>query len=160
MINGYSNFFYTSDETRIFFTTNFRPNNLKKNDIVLVFNYGLLCSFDHYKFQVTYLDKLGFKILLHDYRFHYSSGSVEDIKQCSFVNIVKDLKELTDSLGIKKGLHIGHSMGANITLEFAYKYPQNMTGMVLMAATVLAPQECYVQQQYIRYNHSINGQYF
>ncbi len=138
---NYPDYFYTSDGIRIFFTTNFKPEELGDGEPVLIFNYGLVCNISHYKFQIPYFHKLGFKILFHDYRFHYSSGSTDNFKECSFDKIVDDMTQLTTSLGIKKSFHVGHSMGVNITLEFASRNPEMIIGMVLISGTVLPPQD-------------------
>ena len=139
--NNFPNYFYTSDGTRVFYNTNFSIENYQPHKPVLVFIYGLLCSNFHFKFQIPYFENLGYQILLHDYRFHYSTSGQGDLSNCSFANISQDLHELLTSLKIKSGVFIGHSMGVNICLEHARRYPEEVTSLVLISGTVVPPQD-------------------
>lgn len=135
------NYFYTSDGIRIFYNTNFEKNELDPTRPVLVLIYGLLCSNHHFKFQIPFLESHGYQILIHDYRFHYASSQDGDIETCNFPNITKDLHELLSELNIKKTIFVGHSMGVNICLEHARRYPEDMIGQILISGTVLPPQD-------------------
>lgn len=139
--NNNPNYFYTSDGIRIFYNTNFEANKIDSKKPVLVLIYGLLCSNSHFKFQIPYFEEQGYQILIHDYRFHYASSQDGDIETCSFQNITKDLHELLAALEIKKSIFIGHSMGVNICLEHARRYPEDMIGQVLISGTVVPPQD-------------------
>lgn len=136
---GNPNYFYTEDGLRIFYKTNF--DVIEPNETVLIFNYGLVCNNAHWEKQLPYFEKLGFKILIHDYRFHYGSSSSDDIKDCTFDKMVQDLYQLTQSLNIRSAILLGHSMGVNITLEFALRYPEITKGIVLISGTVLPPHD-------------------
>ena len=138
---SYPNYFYTSDGTRLFYNCNFALNELNPHKPVIVFIYGLLCSNYHFKYQIPYFEELGFQILLHDYRYHFSSSQDGDIESCNFPNIAKDLHELLAELNIKKTLFVGHSMGVNICLEHARRYPEDVTAQVLISGTVVPPQD-------------------
>ena len=85
MKTNYSNYFSTSDGEQLFFTTNFVPQTVNKN--VLIFNYGLVCSNHHWQYQIEHFDHLGFNILIHDYRGHFSSSGKENIKNINFYKL-------------------------------------------------------------------------
>lgn len=138
---NYPNYFYTSDGIRLFYNSNFNLPDLSHEKPVIVFIYGLLCSNNHFKYQVPYFEEHGYQILMHDYRFHYSSSQDGDIETCNFPNITKDLHELLENLGIKKTIFIGHSMGVNICLEHARRYPEDVGAQVLISGTVVPPQD-------------------
>jgi pimeloyl-ACP methyl ester carboxylesterase len=138
---SYPNYFYTSDGTRLFYNTNFAASELNPDKPVIVFIYGLLCSNNHFKYQIPYFEDLGFQILLHDYRFHFASSQDGDIENCNFPNIARDLHELLAELNIKKTIFVGHSMGVNICLEHARRYPEDVTAQVLISGTVVPPQD-------------------
>ncbi len=138
---NHPNYFYTKDGIRIFYNTNFSTENLDSKRPVLIFIYGLLCSNNHYKFQIPYFEERGYQILIHDYRFHFASSQDGDIETCNFPNITKDLHELIENLQIKKSIFVGHSMGVNICLEHARRYPEDMIGQVLISGTVIPPQD-------------------
>lgn len=142
---NHPSFFYTKDKIKISYNTNF---SLKNRDdehdgdkgLLLIFNYGLLCSNDHWQYQLSFFDDHEFNILMHDYRAHADSSGDENIEHCTFKNINSDLKELIQFLGFKKNIMIGHSMGVNIALEFAKNNPNLTQGMILISGTVLPPQ--------------------
>ena len=138
---NHPNYFYTSDGIRIFYNTNFPIQNLDPKKPVIVLIYGLLCSNFHYKYQIPFLEEAGYQILIHDYRFHYASSQDGEIETCTFPNITKDLHELLHELTIKKSIFIGHSMGVNICLEHARRYPKDMIAQILISGTVLPPQD-------------------
>lgn len=136
-----SKFFAVSDSTNIHYVLNFKPEELCENDTVIILNYGLVCNFEHFKYQADFFHEKGFKVLMHDYRCHYESTSSDGIESCTFVNMVNDLKKLIDYLNLKKYVMLGHSMGVNVTLEFSRKYPDDLKGMVLISGTVFPPQD-------------------
>ena len=138
---NHPNYFYTSEGIRLFYNTNYPVAELNPDKPVVVFIYGLLCSNNHFKYQIPYFEEMGYQILLHDYRFHFASSQDGDIETCNFPNIAKDLHELLTSLNIKKTLFVGHSMGVNICLEHARRYPEDVTAQVLISGTVVPPQD-------------------
>jgi pimeloyl-ACP methyl ester carboxylesterase len=138
---NFPNYFYASDGTRIFYNTNFSLADLKKDRPVLVFVYGLLCSNFHFTYQIPFFEKLGYQILLHDYRFHFTTSSNGNLADCSFKNISNDLHELLTSLHITNGIFIGHSMGVNICLEHAIRYPDEVASLILISGAVVPPQD-------------------
>lgn len=138
---NHPNYFYTEDGFRLFYNTNFSIENFNPEKPVIVFIYGLLCSNNHFKFQIPFFEDQGYQILLHDYRYHFSSSSKESLSDCHFPGITKDLHELLVHLNIKKTLFLGHSMGVNICLEHARRYPDDVSAQVLISGTVIPPQD-------------------
>ncbi len=141
MKSEYPDYYYAQDGTRIFYLTNFKKEELTHDEEVIVFNYGLVCNRSHFTPQEKYFDDLGYKILIHDYRAHYSSSGQDQIESCTFKNITSDLKGVLDILTITKPIMIGHSMGVNVTLEFAKNYPNTIYKSILISGTVLPPQD-------------------
>ena len=134
-------FFKKDENTTIHYKLNFNPKKIKKNELVLVFNYGLICNFNHFKYQIDYFHYQGYNILFHDYRCHFTSHSKEGIKSCNFKNMSHDVKSLLDHLNISKTIMISHSMGVNVSFEFAKDYPEYIISMVLISGTVFPPQD-------------------
>lgn len=133
----HSNFFKTQDREQIFYSTNFPVDFKTKHENVLVFNYGLVCSNHHWKYQLEWFDKQGYKILFHDYRGHFQSSGRDELEKITFKQIAQDTDDLLTHLGLENVYHIGHSMGVNITLELARLYPARIKGMVLISGTTL-----------------------
>lgn len=153
---NHPNYFYTSDGIRLFYNTNFSIDEFDPKKPVIVFIYGLLCSNNHFKYQIPYFEEQGYQILLHDYRFHFASSSDGDLETCTFPNITKDLHELLSELKIKKTLFIGHSMGVNICLEHARRYPEDVSAQVLISGTVVPLKtSCLIQTSSISLCHTL-----
>lgn len=134
----HADYFQSEEDVRLFYNTNFTPGKFKGDLPLIVFNYGLVCNFAHYGKQLPFFDQAGYPILIHHYRSHFnSSGTVESFtfKTCS-----ADIKKLIDHLGFKKVLMLGHSMGVNVTLEFARQYPNYLIAMALMSGSVFSPK--------------------
>lgn len=129
------------DQSEIYFCTNRPHQEFENQKDVLIFNYGLVCSNEHWRYQLPFFDKLGFKILIHDYRFHFSSKGKGGLSTCTFKNIAADLKEIFDHLKIKSAHQIGHSMGVNVCLEYARHWPQDMQKMALISGSVFPPHD-------------------
>lgn len=138
MNTKYSNFYHTEDNEQIHFSLNFDPNENIKTP--LIFNYGLVCSIHHWKYQVEEFDKLGFPIILHDYRGHYNSSGKDNVEAINFENITSDINGLLNHLGIEKAIFFGHSMGVNICLEMAKNHPDKVDKMVLISGTAFPVQ--------------------
>ncbi|MBT3235469.1 MAG: alpha/beta hydrolase [Bdellovibrionales bacterium] len=134
-------YFYTEDGTRIFYKCNFDTAGTPPDSPVWVFNYGLVCNMAHWEHQLNHFAQQGVPILIHDYRAHYNSSGQCDIASCTFANIYQDLQQLLSSLGVKKVMMLGHSMGVNITLEYAFRHPDQLVGVVLISGSVFPPQD-------------------
>lgn len=133
--NSFTNFFKTSDNEQIYFSKNF--NQIDPTKPILVFNYGLVCSNHHWKFQTEFFDRLGFQILTHDYRGHFQSTGSHDVKKITFVQMAQDVHDLCQYLGIEKAIMLGHSMGVNVCLQLAKDFPDLVEAMVLISGTFI-----------------------
>jgi non-heme chloroperoxidase len=138
---NHPNYFFTSDNIRIFYNTNFKPSEYDPSKPTIILIYGLLCSNEHFRYQIPFLEEAGFQILIHDYRFHFASTQVGNIETVNFKNIAKDLHELMVELKIPRAVFLGHSMGVNICLEHAKIYPGDVSAMILISGTVVPPQD-------------------
>ena len=130
-----SNFFKTTDGEQIFYSKNFMTFEPSKPMIVL--NYGLVCSNHHWKFQIPFLDNLGYQLLIHDYRGHFQSTGAQDVKKITFQQMASDVSELCGFLGVNKAIMLGHSMGVNVCLQLAKDYPELVSGMILISGTFI-----------------------
>lgn len=76
--------------------------------------------------------KKDYKIIRFDLRGHGESELGED--EITIGTYVNDLKNLLDELNIKKAGIIGFSLGGAIAIDFAIKYPEYVSSIVLMSA--------------------------
>jgi non-heme chloroperoxidase len=133
-----ANFFKTSDQEQIFYVKNFKQVDPERP--VLIFNYGLVCSRQHWEKQTKHFDTMGIQILVHDYRGHFQSTNA-DLSNITFAQMAKDIHDLCEALGIKKGIFLGHSMGVNVCLQAAKDFPELVTGMILISGTFMPVQD-------------------
>lgn len=126
------------DGLKLYVITNKRRDDSKP---WIVFNYGLVCNPKHFGPQISHFHNLGHPMLVHDYRAHFSSQAPENIAEVTFENMANDLAHIMGALKIERALTIGHSMGVNVSLEFAKNYPDMCIGQVLISGTVLPPQD-------------------
>lgn len=77
------------------------------------------------KFRMIYLDQRGVS----------RSGSPAN-KDFSLERMLKDFEEVRQALGIKQWVVMGHSFGAGIQTAYAAKYPQAVSGMIMLNGTV------------------------
>jgi pimeloyl-ACP methyl ester carboxylesterase len=61
----------------------------------------------------------------------FGQSSMPEDYQYSFYQLAKNTKTLLDSLGIKKVIVVGHSMGGMLATRFALMYPENTTQLIL-----------------------------
>lgn len=132
--------FHTSDGEDLIYSTNFDPNDFPDRPTIL-FNYGLVCSNHHWLYQLPFFNDKEYNLIAHDYRGHYQSTGLERIENITFERITKDIKELLDTLGIKKVHQIGHSMGVNVSLDFTTTYPEMVETQTLISGTVIPVRE-------------------
>jgi non-heme chloroperoxidase len=118
------------------------PDQITK-DNTIVFLYGLVCNNRHWEFQLNFFLKQGYKVLLHNYRYHFGSKAHQSNlnQNCTFENITSDLEELLKHLNINKIICIGHSMGVNISLELIKRKKVNVSGQVLISGNPLDPKD-------------------
>ncbi len=144
----FASFFKTPDNQQIFYLRNVKEFDQSKP--ILIFNYGLVCSNHHWSFQVTFFDKLGYQILLHDYRGHFQStmGAVEEV---TFAQMASDIKNLCDHLHIKKAIFLGHSMGVNVSLQIAKDYPELVQSLILISGTYMPVKDIMFDTNLMEY---------
>ena len=147
----YANFFRASDGEQLFYTTNFPIDFKTSHEKVLLFNYGLVCSNLHWKYQLEWFHSAGYKILFHDYRGHFQSSGKDNLSSITFERIALDISEMLDHLHIKTVAAIGHSMGVNITLELARRHPEKVHAMCLLSGTVLPVKDVMFDTNLMEY---------
>ena len=105
----------------------------KGTPLVLVHGFPLDSS--SWNELIPYL-KDHFDLILPDLRGFGKSTTVETPYTLS--DMADDLAGLLDDLGVEKTALAGHSMGGYISLAFAKKYPQRVSGLGLIASQAAA----------------------
>lgn len=139
--NGFTSHKYINNEDiSLHYEINFKHNGEQLENVIL-FNYGLVCSNTHFTHQIEYFHKQGYKVLIHDYRGHYKSDGKENLHKVTFKNMATDIKQLCDYLSIHQANIICHSMGVNVSLELARRFPNQFSRLVLISGTTMPVYE-------------------
>ncbi len=134
--SGYTNSF---DGTPIYWELHGPALTDPKAKRPMAFCYGLVCSINQWRLQ---LERYSAKhpCIVFDYRAHHKSGNPSDFAYLNISALAKDLNAVIEHLEIKKPVHVwGHSMGCNVTLEFALAYPEKCHSLVLCCGTPNSP---------------------
>ena len=100
-------------------------------DRTIVFVHGLSDSIDYWKKLSSRLNN-EYKILMYDIRGHGSSPLGDEAFTIDM--LVDDLHGLLLSLNIEKASLVGLSLGGNIVLSFAIRYPELVDRIVVMSS--------------------------
>ncbi len=71
-----------------------------------------------------------YRVVAYDARGHGSSEKPDRPEAYSQDIMVEDMRGLMDALDINRAIIGGHSMGANVALNFAFKYPERCIGLI------------------------------
>jgi proline-specific peptidase len=72
-----------------------------------------------------------FTLIFYDHRCNGRSDEA-DVTSMTWENLTADAEALRQSLGFEKWAVLGHSFGGNVALEYALRYPQRLSHLVLM----------------------------
>jgi non-heme chloroperoxidase len=86
----------------------------------VVFSHGWPLSADAFEDQMFFLASHGFRCIAHDRRGHGRSS--QPWSGYDYDTFADDLATLTQELGLKKAIHVGHSMGGGEVARYIGKY--------------------------------------
>jgi proline iminopeptidase len=72
-----------------------------------------------------------FTLIFYDHRCNGRSEGAE-VTSMTWENLTADADALRRTLGFEQWLVLGHSFGGNVALEYALRYPQSLSQLVLM----------------------------
>jgi pimeloyl-ACP methyl ester carboxylesterase len=72
-----------------------------------------------------------FSLVFYDHRCNGQSEGAE-ISSMTWENLTADADGLRQALGFEKWAVLGHSFGGNVALEYALRYPQSLSHLILM----------------------------
>ena len=72
-----------------------------------------------------------YTLVFYDHRCNGQSDG-PDVTSMTMDNLTADADALRQSLGFEKWAVLGHSFGGNVALEYALRYPQNLSRLILM----------------------------
>src|SRR3990172_2785246 len=72
-----------------------------------------------------------FTLIFYDHRCNGRSEGA-DVTSMTWENLTADAEALRQRLGFDRWAVIGHSFGGNVALEYALRYPQSLSHLILM----------------------------
>ena len=97
--------------------------------VPIVLAHGLLMDREMFAPQIE-AAKVGSRFITWDARCHGETENTDD--PFSYWDLADDLKGLLDLLGIERAVVGGMSQGGFVALRFALKYPERVSGLVLI----------------------------
>lgn len=95
---------------------------------------GIGCDGFAWKYLLPQM-KQNHRVLRWHYRGHGLSGVPDDRDRIGFQYTADDLARVMDAAGIEKALVFGHSMGVQVSLEFARRHAQRTLGLALLCGS-------------------------
>ena len=114
--------------------------NLLANDIriyyeergtgpAMVWAHGLAGTWQGWDEVMSFFQK-SYRVIAYDARGHGRSEIPDRPEAYSQDIMVEDMRGVLDALGITQAIVGGHSMGANVALNFALQYPERCLGVI------------------------------
>ena len=103
--------------------------NPESNSVVAFFN-GVMASTSSWEFITPIFEKLGFKIICHDFKGQLQSSKPEG--PYTFDEHADEAKALFDFLKVERAHIIGTSYGSEVGMRFAMRYPDTVASLSLI----------------------------
>lgn len=118
---GYFNSF---DGTRIYY-------EVRGQGKPIVLCYGLVCSVNHWRYQIRHFTSK-YMTIAFDYRGHHKSKAPSDQNQMTVDAVAKDVQQLCEHLEIEKASFWGHSFGAPVLIRAFDLFPEKFHNLVMI----------------------------
>jgi 3-oxoadipate enol-lactonase len=121
----------------------------------LVFTHGNMGFGQQFFLQTRILSKK-YRCILHDLRGCGLSGKPE--AEIYDTNIhSSDLHTILDELGVEKAIHLGHSFGGPISLQYYFDYPDEVAGLALIGSYSAGKQLTVTEDQVLQLYETLRG---
>lgn len=137
--------------TESFDKTTISYQSTGKSDYPIICYNGLGVGVFFWVYLRQYFSSSVSQVVTWDYRGHGESGLLDDTRNYNIDALVKDAKSVVDALDIKKGVHIGHSLGAQLILEFYRAYPKRVKALIICFGTDGHPMNTFYDTRISRY---------
>lgn len=144
MMKGY---FHSFDGTKIYY-------EVDGSGPPLLFLYGLVCSKNHFKYQLEHFKKK-YTVIFSDYRGHHNSDIPNELDSLTITSMAHDSAMLLKELKIEKVDVIGHSIGFTVALEFYRKFPEMTKSLTIMNGCARSPLESLLKSNITQYVYPI-----
>ncbi|SRR5712691_9104598 len=121
----------------------------------LVFTHGNM-GFGQQFFLQTRIFRKQYRCILHDLRGCGLSGKPQAEIYDTRIHAA-DLHAILQELGVKRAVHIGHSFGGPISLQYYFDYPGEVGGLVFLGSYSAGTQLAITEEQVLQFYDTIQG---
>ncbi len=100
----------------------------------LVLNDGVGCDGFAWRYVHPYFGERH-RVLHWHYRGHGRSGAAPNLDSLTIEQLSEDLLRVLDTVGVDRGVLVGHSMGTQVSLETFRRAPDRVAGLVLVCGS-------------------------
>ena len=121
----------------------------------LVFTHGNM-GFGQQFFLQTRILRKRYRCILRDLRGCGLSGKPQAEVYDTTIH-ASDLHTILQALGVTKAVHLGHSFGGPISLQYYFDYPGEVTGIVFLGSYSAGSQLTITEDQVLEFYDTIEG---
>ena len=100
----------------------------------IVFSHGWPLTADDWDGQMLFFGQRGYRVIAHDRRGHGRSTQTWDGNDMD--TYADDLAALTEKLGLKNAIHVGHSTGGGEVARYIGRHGSKRVGMAVLISSV------------------------
>ncbi len=115
----------------------------------MVFCDGLGCDGFAWKYLLPELRRKS-RVLRWHYRGHGKSSMPAESSHIGMDYTCEDLEQVLDIGGLEKAVVFGHSMGVQVALEFHRRFPERVSGLVLLCGSYGNPLDTFHDGTFLR----------
>jgi pimeloyl-ACP methyl ester carboxylesterase len=143
-----SGFTRADDGTRLWFRR-MGPADAPPDAPALVLSNGASCTLHYWPMIAEHFARR-LPIVQWDYRGHGLSQRDIDPETVSVPRFAKDLGAVLDAAGVTQGVLCGHSLGVQVVLEAAHRFPDRTAAVVAMFGTYGDPHRVIANSESVR----------
>jgi len=119
----------TTDTPRMYYEVHGR-----KTDRAVVLIHPIGGNTEIWNNEIKIMLKRKIRVIAYDLRGHGKS-EIGKIQAFTMYDLVNDLRNLVDYLGVKKCSFVGHSIGGQISCIFAITYPERVNSLIIISSS-------------------------
>jgi 3-oxoadipate enol-lactonase len=119
----------TADTPRMYYEVHGR-----KTDRAVVLIHPIGGNTEIWNNEIKIMLKRKIRVVAYDLRGHGKS-EIGKIQAFTMYDLVNDLRNLIDYLGVKKCSFVGHSIGGQISCIFAITYPERVNSLIMISSS-------------------------
>jgi proline iminopeptidase len=117
---------------------------------VLLLHGGPGLTHEYFECFESYLPQVGIEYYYYDQLGSHYSDRPTDTALWSVARMTDEVEEVRQGLGLEHFYLLGHSWGGMLTMEYAVKYPQHLSGVIISNMTASIPD-------YVTYINSLRN---